>query len=406
MKGRMREKLTFGRLSFISVLIRGFLILYGEWQDRNFKVKFTDVDYVVFTDAARLILEGTSPFRRATYRYTPLLALLMTPNVLFFSSFGKIVFALCDLVVGCLIFRLLKIRNLDNFTSVCCTCCWLLNPIAFGVSTRGNAESLICVTVLGSLFMLETNRVFASGLLLGGAIHLKIYPVLYTLPMYLWLSDDNESFVGLYTGLLLRMIPNRQQLTLALSTVGSFTALTYFCYTWCDQPYLDEAWIYHIRRTDNRHNFSVYFYPLYLTFGSPLAKAVGLLAFLPQVVLTLLIGATVFRDLPLAMFLQTFVFVMFNKVCTSQYFLWYICLLPLVMHPKATTLSAYDCLAMVVMWFGGQAMWLVPAYYLEFEGVQMFISLWISSVVFLCANAWIVGNFVNKAVVLPSPSKH
>ena len=44
----------------------------------------------------------------------------------------------------------------------------------------------------------------------------------------------------------------------------------------------------------------------------------SLLSFLPQMLLMLQIALTLYRDLFFCIFLQTFVFVAFNKVCTSQ----------------------------------------------------------------------------------------
>lgn len=57
----------------IALGLRILMIFYGIWQDTNLFVKFTDIDYGVYTDAARAISLGHSPYTRLTFRYTPLL---------------------------------------------------------------------------------------------------------------------------------------------------------------------------------------------------------------------------------------------------------------------------------------------------------------------------------------------
>ena len=72
-------------------------------------------------------------------------------------------------------------------------------------------------------------------------------------------------------------------------------------------------------------------------------------------------------DLPFCLFAQTFVFVAYNKVVTSQYFLWYLSLLPLV-FPARIRLTRSEMATLLLLWGFTQASWLLPAYFLEFKG--------------------------------------
>lgn len=49
----------FWKLLIVSVLLRVGLILYSEWHDARSVVKYTDVDYRVFSDAARFLFHPT-----------------------------------------------------------------------------------------------------------------------------------------------------------------------------------------------------------------------------------------------------------------------------------------------------------------------------------------------------------
>lgn len=93
-------------------------------------------------------------------------------------------------------------------------------------------------------------------------------------------------------------------------------------------PFLDHSYFYHLIRIDHRHNFSPYNTLLYLNSSPKTNIAANAqssfelerLAFMPQLLLSAVLIPLVLskKDLPSTMLAQTFAFVAFNKVCTSQ----------------------------------------------------------------------------------------
>lgn len=87
-------------------------------------------------------------------------------------------------------------------------------------------------------------------------------------------------------------------------------------------PFLEHTFFHHVTRLDHRHNFSPYNTLLYLNSAFPPSSTVRIesLAFLPQLLLScvLIPLALAKKDLATSMMAQTFAFVTFNKVCTSQ----------------------------------------------------------------------------------------
>ena len=115
------------------------------------------------------------------------------------------------------------------------------------------------------------------------------------------------------------------------------------------------------------------------------------------------------KDLASTMLAQTFAFVTFNKVCTSQvslvsakilghftngpqYFLWYMVFLPFYLPNSVLLLRPALGSTALALWVLGQALWLHQGFGLEFLGQPTFVpGLWGASAAFFGINCWILG---------------
>ncbi|CAH8820406.1 unnamed protein product, partial [Trichobilharzia szidati] len=92
-------------------------------------------------------------------------------------------------------------------------------------------------------------------------------------------------------------------------------------------------------------------------------------------------------------------------VCTSQYFLWSLCLLPIALAdihlPKEIT--PYRAIVQhLFIWFGSQALWLASAYSLEMctlKGIFLnrivWLLVWIASLNYFVCNIYILFRLIS-----------
>jgi len=191
----------FSSVSFCfvsAVLLRAILLIHGHYQDTYSPLKYTDIDYYVFADAARYVSRGASPYARDTYRYTPLLAWALIPTAWsgWWFMFGKVLFALGDIVAGWLMFLILRSsKNMSSARAIKFANLWLLNPMVAQISTRGSSEGLLGVIVMALLWAALQKKMLLAGCILGFAVHFKIYPFIYGASTLWWLDGRQTGLV-------------------------------------------------------------------------------------------------------------------------------------------------------------------------------------------------------------------
>ena len=218
-----------------------------------------------------------------------------------------------------------------------------------------------------------------AGAVYGLSVHFKIYPIIYSIPFYLFIDMDRAAVLNRNLSLFQKITTNfftKNRLVFSVVSASSFMGLNVISYVLYGDEYLNEAWIYHFIRKDNRHNYSVYFYLIYQLFDQgQQSSLISLLLFLPQWTLVVVAGLLFYHDLFFAMVLQTWSFVAFNKVYTAQYFLWYLSLLPFIALNNRLTLTR-SLLPLALAIYALQSLfipyWESLAFKIEFEASNAF----------------------------------
>lgn len=466
------------------------------------------VSLTVMRPILRPLASMGNPYARSTYRYTPLLAVILAPGAWMGGwvekLWGKIVFSLADVAVALLMWDILRTRRTlksqvkKEFPggsswprSPLAALQWLksslrdpthavgllhlLNPFPAQIATRGSSESILGLLILG--FLSASVRLIASQssvddrspqaiaasqsssepaqspiqqhadelaaddgsstaqvasssttstpgtiddtlsrylplpalsphvllapTLLALAAHWKLFPAIFGVAILAALlsgeqarpqhsSNDEKSNESPPPPAQPRYL---DALGFAATSSYAFLGLAIFVWAIWGHPYLQESLFYHATRLDHRHNFSPYFFPLYLLYtpSTGVASTPSLLSslasFLPQFLVILGVGWRVGRkgDVVMAIAAQTMAFVTFNKVVTSQYFTWYLPLLPILL-PSMSFASTLPLL----VWIASQALWLSQAYLLELKGQDVWLRVWLAGVLWLGSNAWIL----------------
>ncbi|XBW36019.1 hypothetical protein QEN19_001594 [Hanseniaspora menglaensis] len=418
----------------LSIVIRTILLVYGVIQDSFSMVKYTDIDYYVFLDSLNFIWNyDGSPYERETFRYTPLLSYMMLPTLLN-VHLGKLLFVVFDVLTGFYIYKLLE-KHYGNLTEnskssipvIGCSL-WLLNPMVITISTRGNAESIMSFLIIFFLYLLDFGYIMTSGVVYGIAIHFKIYPVVYAIPltMYFLFFMDRTNYKNIKSLVLF-----------GVSSLFSLIGITYLVYLKFGYEFIEHTYLYHIIRSDHRHNFSVWNMVLYMeqmpslikqntnnifikNYGSNTLKHIYYnvlnnknLSSVPQFLNCILIPILIlvkksfkiqkkhemkpFITLIQVIAVQTMFFVHFNKVITSQYFIWYLTYIPFFSLHVVDLFknNKIRLIKLILVWILSQAVWLYFGFQLEFKNQNCFISLFCAGCLMLLGNVYVIGDFIS-----------
>lgn len=435
----------------IGLFIRFIIVFVTDYLEYNGLLNYQDIDYLVFTDGARHSLNFESPYKRETFRYSPLMAYIMIPNLIISRAFGKYLFCICDVSIGILI-ELVLFKQNDGLNSYLYTVnksssnlnsnnftkenvidiisqskyskesmFHIFNPLAIAICTRGSSDSLTVFFILIIIYSIEYNKVILSGIFFGFIVHFRLYPVIYSGALFFYITfltnkeqiklkesteKSNESMeknfinrikfmlkkCNFFIKFILNNLTCKNSIIFTFISILTFCSLNLFFYLIYKEEFLNEALLYHFIRKDHRHNFSIYNYLIYLTYNSYLAKIVSLISFLPQFLLIGLITLSYSSNINQNLILLTYIFVHFNKVITAQYFIWYFSLFPLINNNNL--FKERKNILLGILWLVFELLWNFYANKLEYKGINVFTEMFIVEILFFLINVIIIGHII------------
>lgn len=375
-------KFAFG----LAVASRLVLLGVSHFMDYHTHIKFTDIDYRVLTDGAKHVLEGGSPFERHTFRYTPLLAYLMVPNLLWGVYFGKLIFVGCEFLGGYLLLALT--RKYSEFYRALGLLIWFFNPLTMVLAVRGSSDVIVSVMLFGLLLLLKRRQWTAAALLYGLIVHFRIYPLVFCIIFYLYIARKHKA-----------PFFNWPSIRFGLLAAGTLAFLTLVFYLVYGFEFLHEAYLYHLTRKDHRHNFSLMFYLIYLTFQQIDPVTSGLLLAVPAFLI--LVASIKFFHRPIfACFLTSLLFVTYNKVVTAQYYAWFFQFLPLLVQDLFGGLQGgrrKAVLGLYGLWLAANLGWNQLAYRFETEGQDMFVGFHLANCLLFLVEVMVAFTSIKEA---------
>lgn len=108
----------------------------------------------------------------------------------------------------------------------------------------------------------------AAGAIFGLATHWRLYPIVYGLPILIylqlqqpvavrrWSSAQDDGIVRHALGQLSAAWPTQGVACFSAAAAAAFLGLGAACYAAFGHAFLENAYLYHSRRVDPRHNFS------------------------------------------------------------------------------------------------------------------------------------------------------